>query len=103
MMLKRQTAPFGGVVLLPSDSIKGELLFSWEMVDATLVLFHFAAQLRAPNGCTPRFVHLIGEQEAPIEHCQRVHAELSRTPGVSRLHYTTAMDVQSNGFVQMSQ
>jgi hypothetical protein len=85
--LQHTADKYGGRLLGLDETVQGDLRFSWKMIAATLHLYRAAGQMVAPNGCRPRFVHLVSERDAPIARCTEVLSELSFTAGSSRVQW----------------
>ena len=85
--LQQKAARQNGVLLDLAETVFDDLRFSWKMVAATLHLYGAASTMLAPNGCRPRFVHLVSERDAPIADCAAVQAELTTTPRSSRVQW----------------
>ena len=79
------SAAYNGYVLPMSETVQGYPRFSWKMVAMMLHLYRGVSRLVALNGCSPRWVHMASERDAPVVHCPTVHLELSAHPYVSRM------------------
>ena len=90
--LRQQSAAFNGYVLPVEETIQGQPRFSWKMVAMMLAVYRAADRITAPNGCTPQWIHMASESDAPVVACPVVHLELAMHPGTSRIQYYDKME-----------
>ena len=65
-----------------------------QMIYSTYLL---ADGLRAPNGCPPRWIHLISENDAPTRNCSDFHQKLSWHPETSYATFFEGPYYESDG------
>jgi len=90
--LSAQVGEFGGQLLPLSETRQGDPRYSFLFVSIQFALYRAAAKSRAANGCSPQWVHLLSETDAPASACGAVHEQLGSTPNVSHLHLDAVVD-----------
>jgi len=92
--LQARLEPYGGVLVSEAETLQGDPRFSFLMTAMQFALWRAAGGARAPNGCAPRWVHLLSESDLPAATCAEVHKELLRGSvageDVSYLHVNPA-------------
>ena len=83
--LAMKLAGVGGSLLPAELTAYGNPTFSYQMVAMTLALYRYIdlANVRTPDGCSPRFIHLSSERDAPVATCAAVRARLAASRGRS--------------------
>ena len=83
--LAMKLAGVGGSLLPAELTAYGNPTFSYQMVAMTLALYRYIdlTNVRTPDGCSPRFIHLSSERDAPVATCAAVRARLAASRGRS--------------------
>ena len=83
--LTMKLAGVGGSLLPAELTLYGNPTYSYKMVAMTLALYRYIdqANVRTPDGCSPRFIHLSSERDAPVATCAAVRARLAVSRGRS--------------------
>ena len=83
--LAMKLAGVGGSLLPAELTAYDNPTYSYQMVAITLALYRYIdqANVRTPDGCSPRFIHLSSERDAPVATCAAVRARLAASRGRS--------------------
>lgn len=78
-----------------NETLEGNPRWKWLMIRMILALYRTAGTVTAPNGCPPKWVHLVSEADAPVHNCSLVHRRLGQRPSYS--HVGFMIDPQDRG------
>ena len=93
--LEAKLNTYGGRLVPTENTLQGNPRWKWEMVQMMFALYRTAGEVKATNGCPPKWIHLVSESCAPVRKCSKVHSRLAQRPGSS--HLTFMQDPQGHG------
>ena len=85
--LQAQVDPLGGKLVPVADVRQGDPRWNFLMVSIIFSVYRTAGTAVGTSGCTPDFVHILSESDAPSATCHAVSTRLGRNPGVSLLNF----------------